>query len=213
LSEAVVSFAFEQLESSVPPPRDAGARMLAKAGAEAEEIRARARAEGYAAGLAAGREDGASEIAAATAALAASLHGVEALHDELVASLETDALELALALAGKILAGATQARPELIVEVVQGALRRIADRRRITVLVNPADLEHVRAAVGQITTQGSGVEQCEVLAEERVRTGSAIVRTAEGEVDASVRTQLERAREVAGMALGSSEPLGDEADS
>ncbi|HEV3047673.1 MAG TPA: FliH/SctL family protein [Solirubrobacteraceae bacterium] len=208
MSEAVVSFAFEQLESTAPPPRDAGARMLAKAGAEAEEIRARARAEGYEAGLAAGREDGAGEIAAATAALAASVRGVQALHDELAAALETDALELALALAGKILAGATQARPELIVEVVQGALRRIVDRRRITVLVNPADLEHVRTAISQITSQGSGVEQCEVLSEERVPAGGALVRTAEGEVDASVRTQLERAREVAGMALGASEPLG-----
>ncbi len=102
-------------------------------------------------------------------------------------SVETDAIELALALAGKILAGALQARPELVVEVVQGALRRISDRRTITVLVNPADLEAVRGAIGGLTAQGSGVEVCDVQADERVSAGSAIVRTAEGEVDASVQ--------------------------
>ena len=113
-----------------------------------------------------------------------------------VEAVEADAIELALALAGKILAGALQARPELVVEVVQGALRRISDRRRITVLVNPADLEAVQAAIGELHAQGSGVELCEVQSDERVGVGGAIVRTAEGEVDASVQTQLERAREV-----------------
>jgi flagellar biosynthesis/type III secretory pathway protein FliH len=88
---------------------------------------------------------------------------------------------------------------------VQGALRRISDRRTITVLVNPADLEVVRKAVGQLTAQGSGVELCDVQAEERVEVGSAIVRTADGEVDASVDTQLERAREVASAALEAGE--------
>ncbi|HTU80441.1 MAG TPA: FliH/SctL family protein [Solirubrobacteraceae bacterium] len=208
MSDAPVSYAFEQLEPSAPPPRDAGARMLAQASAAAEAIRERARAEGHAAGLAAGHEQGAAEIAAASAALAQAARGIEELGEQAMRALETDAIELALALAAKILAGALQARPELVVEVVQGALRRIADRRRITVLVNPADLEHVRAAVGQITSRGSGVELCEVLSEERVLAGSAVVRTAEGEVDASVHTQLERAREVAGMALGSTEALG-----
>ena len=109
------------------------------------------------------------------------------------------------ALAGKILAGAFQARPELVVEIVQGALRRISDRRQITVLVNPADLEVVRAAIGELTAQGSGVELCDLQSDARVGPGSAIVRTSEGEVDASVQTQLERAREVANTTLETGE--------
>ena len=41
--------------------------------------------------------------------------------------------------------------------------------------------------------------------DERVAVGSAIVRTAEGEVDASVQTQLERAREVVSLSMQSGE--------
>ncbi len=84
---------------------------------------------------------------------------------------------------------------------MQGALRRLNDRRHITVVVNPADLEVVRAAIGELTERGSGVELCDLQSDERVAVGSAIVRTAEGEVDASVHTQLERAREVVATSL------------
>jgi len=212
LSEGAVNYAFEQLEPSDPPPRDALARMLARARAEAEQVREQARAEGFEEGRRAGHQQGAGEIASAAAAFAQAAGAVQALSGQTVLAVEADAAELALALAGKILAGALQARPELVVEVVQGALRRIADRRRISVLVNPADLELVRAAIGEITSQGSGVELCEVISEERVGAGSAIVRTAEGEVDASVQTQLERARELVAATLASSpQGEGDEA--
>lgn len=205
MSDAVVSYDFEQLEPSAPPLRDAGARMLAQASAEAEQIRELARAEGYEQGRAEGHEQGAAEIAAAAAALGEAVHGIDSLRTDVAEAVESDAIELALTLAGKILAGAFQARPELVVEIVQGALRRISDRRQITVLVNPADLEVVRAAIGELTAQGSGVELCDLQSDPRVGVGSAIVRTSEGEVDASVHTQLERAREVANTTLETSE--------
>ncbi len=205
MSEAAVSYDFEPLEPSDPPPRDAQARLLAQALADAEEIRERARTEGFEAGHAAGLEQGAADLRAAVGALAAAAGDVRALGEEVVEAVEHDAIELGLELAGKILAGAFQARPELVVEVVQGALRRISDRRRITVLVNPGDLDVVRGAIGDLTSQGSGVEHCDVQSDERIAAGSAIVRTTEGEVDASVHTQLERAREVAEGSLQSGE--------
>ena len=193
------------LASSVPP-RDEPSRRLAQASAEAQRMREQARAEGYAEGRAAGHAAGQGEIAAALAGLGEALRGVDALRAQVAEAVERDAIDLSLALAEKILAGALQARPELVVEVVQGALRRLSERRRITVLVNPADLEMVRSVVGQITAQGSGVELCDLQSEPRVGVGGAIVRTAEGEVDASVQTQLERAREVLSAELPAGEP-------
>jgi flagellar assembly protein FliH len=201
LSDAATSYDFEQLEASDPPPRDGPARLLAKATMEAEQIREDARREGFEAGRAAGHELGSAEVAAAAGALAAAVAGIEALRGEIVEAVEADAIDLALGLAAKILAGAQQARPELVVDVVQGALRRINDRRKITVMVNPADLDVVKAAIGELTAQGSGVELCELQSDERVGVGAAIVRTSEGEVDASVHTQLERAREVVSLSL------------
>lgn len=206
MSEAAVSYDFEQLEPSEPPPRDAAARLLAKAMADAERVRERALQEGHAEGRAAALEEARADVAAASAALAEALSGLEALRTQVAADVERDAIELALALAEKVLAGALQARPELVVEVVQGALRRVNDRRRITVLVNPGDLETVGAAVGELLSPASGIEHCEVQGDARVERGGAIVRTIEGEVDAGVQTQLERAREVVLAELGGGEP-------
>lgn len=205
MSDAAVSYAFEQLEPSEPPPRDAPARALAAATAEAERIREHARAEGHAEGRAAGHADGLAEVASATASLGEALAGVEALRDEVAQAVEHDAIQLALELAEKVLAASLQARPELVVEVVQGALRRASDRRRITVLVNPRDLETVKSAIGDLQTQANGIEPADLQGDQRVGVGGAIVRTVEGEVDASVETQLERAAEVVMAELASGE--------
>jgi flagellar assembly protein FliH len=193
LSEAAVSYDFEQLEPAEQPPRDAKARMLA----EAELIHEQARLAGHAEGRAAGAEEARLVLADAAAAMGEALKGLEAMREETAAAVERDAVELALALAGKILAGSLQARPELVVEVVQGALRRVSGQRNITVLVNPTDLETVSGAIGDLQSQANGLELCDMQPDQRVQAGSVIVRTVEGEVDASIETQLERAREVA----------------
>jgi flagellar assembly protein FliH len=201
LPDTAVSYAFEQLEPSEPQPRDAPARALAQAQLEAEQIRELARSEGYAAGHEAGHEQGATEIARATQALGEALDDIRLLRVELVQAIEHDAIQLGLQLAERILGGARQLPSERILEAVQGALRRVTDRRKITVLVNPAELEAVSSAIGELAGPASGVELCDLQPDERVEPGGAIVRTAEGEVDASVETQLERAREVVEASL------------
>jgi flagellar assembly protein FliH len=196
LSEAVVSFDFEQLEPSDPPPRDAPARLLAQARAQAGALHAQARAEGYAAGLEQGRAEGAEQMRQALAALGEVLAEMEAIRSETAAAVERDAIDLALALAGKILAATLEVRPAAVVDVVQGALRRVGGARGVVIFVNPADLEVVQAALGELGP-ASGMAPLDVQAEQRVARGGALVRTSDGEVDVQVATQLERAREIA----------------
>ncbi|HEV3322004.1 MAG TPA: FliH/SctL family protein [Solirubrobacteraceae bacterium] len=203
---AVGSYPLEQLEPSAPPPIGSAARILADAAAEAERIRELARAEGHAEGLAQGREDGLSEARSAASALRQALAEALALRAQLAEETEADAVALALALAAKILAGTLAVEPERVLDTVRGALRRVTDRRRVTVLVDPADLETVSAAVAELETQVGGIDHCDVQADRRVGRGGAIVRTLESEVDASIDTQLERAREVIQAELGGTEP-------
>jgi flagellar assembly protein FliH len=201
LSETAVSYDFEQLEPAERPPRNASEQLLA----EKRRVHEQARAEGHAEGRAAGIEEARCSLASASAALGEALRETEAMREQLAAAIEHDAVELALALAGKILAGALQARPELVVEVVQGALRRVSAQRNLVVLVNPADLETVTAAIGDLQSQANGLELCDMQPDQRVPLGSVIVRTADGEVDAGIETQLERAREVAFAELSGDE--------
>jgi flagellar assembly protein FliH len=189
-------FSFEQLEPSPPLPRDAHQQILARAASEGERILERARAKGYDEGHERGLQDGRTETAAAAQALGEALRELSAVREQTADQVERDAVELALALSAKILAGALELEPERVLDVVRGALRRVTERRRITVLVDPADLDLVSGALAELQIQAGGIELCDVQADRRVGRGGAVVRTAEGEIDATVATQLECAREL-----------------
>jgi flagellar assembly protein FliH len=196
LSDAAVSFPLEPLEPSEPPPRDAAERLLARANLEAQEIREQARTEGFEQGRAAGLEAGRAEIEASASALAEAAQGAIDVRERTAEAVERDAVELGLQIAGKILPAALLAQPEVVAYAVQGALRRVSGQRTLSVLVSPEDLETVRSALGE-KLQAGAAEPFELLGDPQVRRGGAIVRTADGELDAQVSTQLERAAEVA----------------
>jgi flagellar assembly protein FliH len=207
-SAAIAGYPLEQLEPSAPMGGwDPVQRehLIADAAAEAEHIRERARAEGHAEGLAQGREDGLAEARSAALALQRALTETHALRETLAEETEADAVALALALAAKILAGTLEIQPERVLDAVRGALRRVTERRRITVLVDPSDLQFVSGAIDELQARAGGIEHCEVQADRRVGRGGAIVRTIECEVDATVQTQLERAREIIRAELGGAE--------
>lgn len=195
-------YAFEPLEAAPAIALRDLESPLAAAQAEADAIRSAARAEGHADGLSAGLEEGRAQVAAALAALEAALAAVGELRASTAEAVERDAVELAVQLAEKIVAGALEADPERVLDVVRGALRRLSERRRVTVLVHPDDLELVRGAAEGFASELGGIEHCEVQAERRLVRGGAVVRTDEGQVDASIETQLARARELVAAELG-----------
>lgn len=195
-------YAFEHLQSSAPPDPHAPGQAIAAAQAEALAIRERALQEGLQLGREQGMREGRTAVESAAKALAEALESLGNERERLTEALAHDAVELALELAGKVVHGTIEVQPHRVLDVVRDALRPIADRRKITVLVAPEDMEIVSAAVEQLRSQAGGIEVCEVQAERRVRRGGAIVRTSEGEVDATVQTQLEKAQEVVAAELG-----------
>lgn len=201
MSEAAVSFDLEQLEPS-EPPRDAAARLIADAEVQAAAIAEQARREGFAEGRSAGLAAAQEEIASGAAALSAALAEVQEMRAGVAEEVEREAVELALALAGKIVLASLQIRPELVVEVLQGALRRVSGERTLAIVVNPADLETVRAALGELQSQSSTTDHWDLQGDQRVPAGGAIVRTDQSEVDARIQTQLDRAHEVVEAEIG-----------
>jgi flagellar assembly protein FliH len=171
------------------------ADVLATARAEADAIRAAAHREGFAAGHAEGLAAAQQQLAPAAHALAEAHSALGAERAQAADAVEREAVELALRLAEKALGAAIAARPEHVVDVVRGGLRRLVERDRVLVMVHPDDLELVRAATGDLRASLGGIGELDVQAERRVGRGGAIVRTAAGEVDGRLESQLERARE------------------
>jgi flagellar assembly protein FliH len=175
-----------------PPPQDpvAAARAIVEAAeAEAGTLRAQAVEEGRAEGLRLGHEAAAVELGPAAAALEQALEQARELRAELAEAAESRAVQFALTIAEKIVAGALEIAPERVVDVVRGALRGLLDGERLVVCVHPDDVELVRAA-----GLGSPDMHLEVHGERRIARGGALVRTSVGEVDAEIEHKLDAVR-------------------
>jgi flagellar biosynthesis/type III secretory pathway protein FliH len=184
------SFDFPVLAAPAPVAETAAAERREVAAAAHAVALADARAAGVAEGAAAAR----AELRPAVEALAAAACELDAERERALAAVERAAAELALDLADKVLGTALELRPELVVDVVRGALRRLVEQREATVLVNPEDLEQVREAV-----DGLGAEVGATLrlrAERRVGRGGCVLSTPAGEIDARIGEQLARAKEI-----------------
>lgn len=164
---------------------------------DVEAEAAAAREAGYAAGL----EEGRAALTEAVQALTGAAAALAAERESVAEACEREAVGLALAIAGQALSAALDVEPDRVVDVVRGALRRLVERGRVTVLVHPEDLDLVRAAGPDLVAELGGIEHLEVQAERRVSRGGAVVHTPEGDVDATLATKLERAREVIADAL------------
>jgi flagellar assembly protein FliH len=208
-SATAATYAFRQLDAAAADASGGIADVLSAVRAEAEQIRAQAWAagevEGRAAGLAAARTD----AAPAVAALGASVQAISDLRAQVIAELEADAVELALRLAEQILAGVVSVQPERVLDVARNALRHLTDRRRVTLVVNPDDLELVSDCVAQLQSELGGIEHLGVQSDRRVTRGGAIARTDVGDIDAALDVQLARAREIVAAAF-EREPTDDD---
>ena len=195
------AFQFEPLEADPILEASPGVRaaqaadVIAQARAEAAAIRETAQQEGFRAGFDAGLTQAQAQMEPVAAALGEAHAALGAERERAADAVEAHAIDLALRLAETTLGAALAARPEHVVDVVRGGLRRLVERDRVIVLVNPEDMELVRSATAELQTTLGGIGELDVQAERRVSRGGAIVRTERAEVDGRLETQLERARE------------------
>ncbi len=209
----ISTYAYQQLDSPARGQSSGGADLLSAAWEEAEAVRAQARLAGEAEGRAEGLAAAAAQSAPALAALGQAAASFDQLRSELVEVLERQAAELALLIAEQIVAGALQVEPERIVDIARGLLRRAVERQRVTLVVNPSDLELMSESLERLRNELGGIEHLDVQADRRIDLGGAILRTGSGEIDTTVSAQLQRAREIVVAAISSERsPVAQETD-
>jgi flagellar biosynthesis/type III secretory pathway protein FliH len=178
-----------------PPPRASG---------EPDPVGAAER-RGHDEGLAAGRALAEAELEPLRAALAGATSALGTARDEVIAVAEERAVELAVLLARKIVTTALEVDAKVLLSVVEGALRHLVDADEVVLEVNPADVELVEAEVASLHPSTAGPRVMAVAGERRVGRGGCVVRTRDGEIDARLETQLERAGEILRRSLAVSD--------
>ena len=159
--------------------------------AELARLRETARAEGYAEGLAAGRVEG-EQACGRMKQLAESFSSTL---DNLDFRLADMVLELALDVARQVVAGELAARPERILDVVNLALKQMAETsREARLLLNPDDAALVRPHLDQVLDKN----RLRIVEDVRIVRGGCLIETAQGDLDATLPARWRQVVQVLG---------------
>jgi flagellar assembly protein FliH len=184
--------AFEQWEvvelaasaSRVATPAEDAETELAK-------LREAARAEGYAEGVAAGRVEGEQ----ACGRMKQMVESFSITLDNLDFRLADMVLELALDVARQVVAGELAVRPERILDVVNLALKEMAETsREARLLLNPDDAALVRPHLDQVLDKN----RLRIVEDVRIERGGCLIETAQGDLDATLPARWRQVVQVLG---------------
>lgn len=187
-----------------PPPRRPNperVRILTlkeqHARAEAEQILARARAEAASILEQAQREAMEIQQRAAESGRAKAARLMVAAEEharERTLSSREELIDLATGIAAKILGEQLERDPRLMTAVAERCLAQCATARRITLRVNPADLEAVEGALPRLK-EGTEAQVLNLTADDTISRGGCILDTEIGQIDGQLQTQLQAIRE------------------
>lgn len=184
--------AFEQWEAGeqAAPVGEAPAPEV-DAAAELEKLRAMARAEGYAEGVAAGRIEG-EQACTRMKQLAESFSSTLDNFDFRLADM---VLELSLDIARQVVAGELAARPERILDVVNMALKQMAETsREARLLLNPEDAALVRPHLEQVLDKN----RLRIVEDARIVRGGCLIESGQGDLDATLPARWRQVVQVLG---------------
>ena len=161
---------------------------------ELAALREAARAEGYAEGMAAGRLEG-EQACGRMKQLAESFSSTL---DNLDFRLADMVLELALDVARQVVAGELAARPERILDVVNLALKQMAETsREARLLLNPDDAALGRPHLDQVLDKN----RLRIVEDMRIVRGGCLIETAQGDLDATLPARWRQVVQVLGSNL------------
>lgn len=159
--------------------------------AELARLREAARAEGYAEGLAAGRAK-AEQACGQMKQLAESFDNTL---DNLDFHIADMVLELALDVARQVVAGELAVRPQHLLDVVNQALKLMAESSRgARLLLNPEDAALVRPYLDQVLDKN----RLRIVEDIRIVRGGCLIETPQGDLDATLPSRWRQVVQVLG---------------
>jgi flagellar assembly protein FliH len=179
--------------------RAEAAKIVAEARIEAAKIKVQAAEEGKQAALQAveaslkKRIDG--QLQSLVAALEQAVAEIAGSRQAWQSRWERHAVELATAIAGRIVRRRLQAEPEITLDLVRESLQLAAGSGRIVVRLHPQDHAALAEQATRLVQRMSLVARAEIVADPAIVPGGCRVDTEFGSIDQQIETQLARITE------------------
>ncbi|MFQ5427396.1 MAG: FliH/SctL family protein [Thermodesulfobacteriota bacterium] len=181
---------FEKLKERRVSQRRAADRDLAAGGAE------NAYKEAFQEGEKAGFEAGMREAARLCGSLEAIIAEIGEFKKRLFNDCETEAVQLTMSIAGKVIQRELSMKEDSVVYVVKAALKAAVTNGKILIRLSPGDLDTINGFGKELQRYTKGFSAVTIEGDESVSRGGCIIETASGEVDATIEGLLD---EVAGV--------------
>lgn len=166
------------------------ASILADARDEAERKVQEAYAEGMRRGLESGEAKFHESVGEAAQALQAAAEAMTEKRVEFLDSLSPQVVQLAEAIAARILTREIREDSEAVLGIARGALEKILDEEEVRLRVNPGDVETLRSHRVTLLEEFDALKVIEVVADEGVTSGGCIAESERLHIDAQLESQL-----------------------
>jgi flagellar assembly protein FliH len=128
-------------------------------------------------------------------ALQAAVKQVEDAKQAWLRHWERTGLELAVAIAGRLVRGEVSRRPEIRASWIRESLELAAGSGDVTIQLNPADQETLAGQVKQLSAAFAPLAKVTVVADEMISPGGCRLVTEFGSIDQQIETQLARVKQ------------------
>jgi flagellar assembly protein FliH len=174
---------------SAPPPDTKGSvfpQRVFEAPAQPQQQMEEARQRGFSEGVAAARSKSEAEVAAALQRLSATIAGLIQLRQQVKEEAAGELVQLAIAIASRILHRELNVDPDAILGLVRAALTKAQSKEIHRIRLHPSHETTLRRAIAQLAPGAS----IEIASDATLKAGDVIFETAQGQLDASISTQL-----------------------
>jgi flagellar assembly protein FliH len=122
--------------------------------------------------------------------LGEALLELEKVKKDICFNAEKETVELALAIAKKVVGHEAATKKNLVLRVVKKALKKVEDHDRIVIRINPSDLEVCRDTKFQLSDLIDNKGNITFEEDDKIHRGGCVIETNLGDVDARIEKQL-----------------------
>jgi len=178
------------------------AEIVKQAHVEAKKIRQQAEVQGRNDALGKARQSVKQEIDQQAATLLPALQSLvqelTTAKQEWLKQWETTALEVAVAIAEKVIRRELSQTPEIAADLVRETLQMAAGNGEINIRLNPEDLDSMENGQAMLVDELKKLARSQIAADPNLQRGDCVVETAFGAIDNRIATQLQRIRDELG---------------
>jgi flagellar assembly protein FliH len=150
---------------------------------------------GFEQGERAGRESATRQLENVLKSMKTMLSDLERLQTNVCRELEMETVRLALEVAHKVVGREVQTDPQVVAQLVRQALSRLERADRITIRMNPEDMQRLAALAPRMLAEITDAERVRFEADAAISCGGCRIESDSGEIDARLERRFKTVEE------------------